>query len=286
MSARWGAVLILAAGLFGPMPAAARTTCPASLAPAERLACLAPVEAEAEAALIVARNDAAKAIVDWHGQLDADERKAWGADFERAVDLWVTFRNRSCAVELLAFQQRLGPEAAEAASRACRVGVTRVIVGDLTNRFGEQVADRMRGHLAGPQRGPNRRDLIGAEGSQPLCRHPGRGGDYAPLTACYERHAVRLDARLDTTWTQALGAIRAREDLPAASRTHWRDLLTAAQQSWKELRDLTCRLEANETPNRWAHSIYAMVTGPCRIVETEERIRALASAYGLRRSER
>ncbi|CEJ14405.1 hypothetical protein BN1110_04735 [bacterium YEK0313] len=286
MIARWMVLLALATGLFGPPAAAARAPCPASLAPAERLACLAPAETEAEAALVVARNDAVKAIADWHGQLDADERKAWSAEFARALDLWVTFRNRTCAADLLAFQQRLGHAAAEAASRACRIGLTRVIVGDLTNRFGEQVADRMRGHLAGPQRGPNRRDLIGAEGGQPLCRHPGRGGDYAPLTTCYERHAARLDARLETTWSQVLAAIRAREDVPAAGRARWSELLTAAQQSWKDLRDLTCRLEAYETPNRWAHSIYAMVTGPCRIVETEERIRTLASAYGLRRGER
>ena len=121
MTGRWMMLLVLAAGLCGASGAAARTPCPASLAPAERLACLAPAEAEAEAALVIARNDAAKAIAEWHGQLDADERKAWGAEFGRALDLWVTFRNRTCAADLLAFQQRLPrPRAAPAGSASPR----------------------------------------------------------------------------------------------------------------------------------------------------------------------
>lgn len=35
-------------------------------------------------------------------------------------------------------------------------------------------------------------------------------------------------------------------------------------------------------PNRYANSIYSSLVGPCLIVETEERIRALRTTYRLR----
>ncbi|QCI63681.1 lysozyme inhibitor LprI family protein [Phreatobacter stygius] len=286
MTATWISVLALVAGLVGLASDARAQGCPASLALAERQACLARAVPEADAALVVARADATKAIADWHGNLSPEERAQWRAQFDKNLDLWALFRDRVCAAPLIGFEQRLNAERAAIASSACRLVITQVMSGDLTNRFGEAVSDKARGHLAGSQRGPNRRGLIAAEGRQPLCRHPGRGGDYAPLTACYERQAARVDAELNAVWARVLATIRARHDVSEADRAAWSEALRAAQRSWAELRDLTCRLEAYETPNRSANSVYSGLVGPCLIVETEERMRALQITYGLRRTER
>ncbi|MGL4291535.1 MAG: lysozyme inhibitor LprI family protein [Phreatobacter sp.] len=282
MAATWMPALALVFGLVGLAPGARAQDCPASQPATERAACLVQAMAEAEAALEVARVDATKAIAGWHGEISETDRAQWRGEFDRGFALWVTFRDKVCAAPLLAREQSLDAARAENASLACRIGISQVIAGDLTNRFGEAVPDKARGHLAGFQRGPNRRQLIGAEGRQPLCRHPGRGGDYAPLTACYERQVARVDAELNAVWARALAAIRARDDLSAADRAGWVELLRAAQRPWAELRDLACRLETYETPNRFANSIYSGLVGPCLIVETEARIRSLKTGYGLR----
>lgn len=282
MAATWLPVLALLLGLVGLVPGARAQDCPASQPAAERTACLVQAMAEAEAALEVARVDANKAIAEWHGELSDTERAQWRGEFDRGFALWVLFRDKVCAAPLLAREQGLDAARAEIAGLTCRIGISQVIAGDLTNRFGEAVPDKARGHLAGFQRGPNRRELIGAEGRQPLCRHPGRGGDYAPLTACYERQVARVDAELNAVWARALATIHGRQDLSMAERAAWIEMLRAAQRPWAELRDLACRLETYETPNRYAHSIYSGLVGPCLIVETEARIRSLRTAYGLR----
>ena len=70
--------------------------------------------------------------------------------------------------------------------------------------------------------------------------------------------------------------------MPPASREAWIEALRSAQRAWAELRDLACPLEAYETPNRFANSIYSGLIGPCLIVETEARIRDLRRIYRLR----
>jgi hypothetical protein len=45
------------------------------------------------------------------------------------------------------------------------------------------------------------------------------------------------------------------------------------------LRDENCELERLETPNPWAHSIYALATGPCLAGETEARAAVLERTY-------
>jgi uncharacterized protein YecT (DUF1311 family) len=256
--------------------------CLASLAAEPRRACFAEINAEADAGLAVARRDALRAITDWNGNIDAAGKAEWAKEFEHMLGLWLAFRDGQCAPVLLRFERSLPVEAAEFAAAACRVAMTRVIVADLTNRFGEAVPDLGRASFAAAARGPNRRELIGAEGRQPLCRHPGRGGDYQPLTECYERQAQRADRDLNAVWRQVAGAIRARSGLDDAQKAAWLEALRAAQRPWVELRDLACSLEANETPNRFANSVYSQVTGPCLVVETEARARDLKRAYGLR----
>jgi uncharacterized protein YecT (DUF1311 family) len=279
-----GAFAIMTA-LGGLTPAMAQTlprACPATLAAELRSACLAEVNATADAELEVARRDAIRAIADWSGNIDAAGKAEWAKAFARMLGLWLAFRDGQCAPALLRFERSLSADAAGLAAAACRVAITRVIVADLTNRFGEAVPDLGRASFASAGRGPNRRELIGAEGRQPLCRHPGRGGDYQPLTECYERQAQRADRDLNAVWRQVAAAISARGGLDDSQKAAWLDALRAAQRSWAELRDLSCSLEANETPNRFANSVYSQVTGPCLIVETEARVRDLKRAYSLR----
>jgi uncharacterized protein YecT (DUF1311 family) len=256
--------------------------CPASLAVEPRRACLADINAGIDAALVVARRDALRAIADWNGNIDAAGKAEWARGFERMLDLWLVFRDGRCAAALIGFERGIAADRADVEAAACRAAVGRVIVADLTNRFGEALPDLARASFVAPARGPNRRDLIGAEGRQPLCRHPGRGGDYQPLTECYERQARRADGELNAAWRQALAAIRGRGGLDEVQKAAWTEALRAAQRPWVELRDLACGLEAYETPNRFANSIYSQVTGPCLIVETEARTREIRRAYGLR----
>jgi uncharacterized protein YecT (DUF1311 family) len=284
MIVRFMPVLLLIGGLLAASPAAAQQipTCPPSMPRAERAFCLTAALPEAEAALAVARRDETKAIADWSGNVSPADREQWALEFGRMLDLWTSLRDQLCAPALLGFENGIGPEPALIASQACRLNMSRVIVADLTNRFGEALPDLGRSSFVAAGRGPNRRELIAAEGSQPLCRHPGRGGDYAPLTECYQRHAARVDRELNGVWGQVLAAIRGRTDLAQADRTAWTEALRTAQRSWVELRDLACNLEAYETPNRFANSIYSGLTGPCLIVETEARTRTLRQVYRLR----
>lgn len=262
-------------------PVERQRQCPASLSAEARRDCLARINAEADAALGVARRDALRAIADWNGNIDAAGKAEWAAGFERLLGLWTSFRDGQCAPVLVGFERSLGADEAERAGADCRAAMTRVIVADLTNRFGEALSDLGRASFASAARGPSRRELIGAEGRQPLCRHPGRGGDYQPLTECYRRQARRVDHDLNTVWRDALAAIRTRPGLDKAKRAVWSEALRSAQRSWADLRDLACTLEAYETPNRFANSVYSQVTGPCLVVETEARTRDLKRAYGL-----
>lgn len=278
-------LLVAAIGLAVPAaPAAAQPRdCPVSMAQPERRTCLDSRMLEVETELAAARREAETAIgSEGGGDLSPQDRQEWADVFARAMALWTRFRDAACAPRLLAFERNLGSEASEIAGLGCRLAITRVMVQDLIFRFRDPRAAPPRASLASAGGNPSRRDVISGEGDQPLCRHPGRGGDYQPLTACYERHVRRVDRELNELWARVLAAIRTRPGLSEADRAAWVEALRAAQRPWAELRDTTCRAEAFETPNRYANSIYSSLVGPCLIVETEERIRALRAAYRLR----
>jgi uncharacterized protein YecT (DUF1311 family) len=278
-------LLIAGIGVAGPLaPAAAQSGgCPAAMPPPERRACLDARLLAAETELATVRRDSDTAIeTDGGGDLSAEDRREWADVFARTLSLWTRFRDAACAPRLLAFERNLDSQAAEMAGLACRLAITRVMIQDLTHRFRNPQAAPPRASFASAGRSPSRRDVISAEGDQPLCRHPGRGGDYQPLTTCYERHVQRVDRELNALWVRALAAIRERAGLSEADRAAWVEALRAAQRPWAELRDTGCRAETFETPNRYANSIYSSLVGPCLIVETEERIRALRTTYRLR----
>lgn len=262
-----------------PDPAAGHSCAP-SLPAGPRRECLAAADAEMTDALSATRKRALQAVAGWDGNLDAGDRAEWATSLGDVLDLWLALRDRLCAPHLIGRERRLAGAAAELAALGCRLSIGAVIVADLDHRFGGE-GGVPRASFTAWGRGANRRDVIAAEGSQPLCRHPGRGGDYQPLTACYERHVARLDRELAALHSAVLGAIGERTGLAPVERADWSAQAVAEQDLWRRLRDKACALEAYETPNRFANAIYSGIVGPCLVVETEARIRGLRSRYRL-----
>ncbi|MGU9981943.1 lysozyme inhibitor LprI family protein [Phreatobacter sp. HK31-P] len=259
---------------------AAGHACAASIAPEPRRECLAAADAAMTGALAAVRARSMQAVAGWDGNLEAGDRAEWTTSLGKVLDLWLALRERLCSPQLIGRERRMAAAAVEIAALDCRLSIGAVIVADLDHRFGGEGGVPRASFTAGG-RGTNRREVIAAEGAQPLCRHPGRGGDYQPLTACYERHVVRLDRELAALLTAVLGAIGRRADLAPAERADWSAQAVALQDIWRNLRDKTCALEAYETPNRFANSIYSGIVGPCLVVETEARIRWLRTRYRL-----
>lgn len=277
--------LLLASAATGaqaqPVPdRAAGHSCAPSLSAESRRECLAAADAAMTDALSAARTRALQAVAGWDGNLDAGDRAEWATSLGEVLDLWLALRQRLCASELIGRERRIAAATAELAALDCRLSIGAVIVADLDHRFGGE-GGVPRASFAAWGRGANRRDVIAAEGSQPLCRHPGRGGDYQPLTACYERHVARLDRELQALHTAVLAAIAARTGITPALRADWSAQAVALQDLWRRLRDKACALEAYETPNRFANAIYSGIVGPCLVVETEARIRWLRTRYRL-----
>jgi uncharacterized protein YecT (DUF1311 family) len=102
------------------------------------------------------------------------------------------------------------------------------------------------------------------------------------MNRCWEARLKADDARLDAAWRAALARIAAKPGLSRVDRKDWRDRLRAVQRRWLEWRDGTCELERLETPNPNAHSIYALVTGPCLDAGTAARTEVLTRTYGRR----
>ena len=263
-----------------PGSGASRACAAARDAPA-RTACLRSALEGMTTALAAARGRAVEAIAAWDGNLTAADRQEWATRFGEVLDLWLALRESVCAPRLAGFERQLDPAAAEAAALECRLSVGAGILADLAHRFGGEGA-LARASFTERGRGPNRREVIAAEGTQPLCRHPGRGGDHQPLTACFERHAARLDRELAEAVGAAGAAIRTQGRLRLQERSEWAALAAAVQEGWRALRDRACALEAFETPNRFANSIHSGIVGPCLVVETEARIRWLRTRYRLR----
>lgn len=281
---RFPVILIASAAvslLFGGMgqTAARDALCPPRPA---RQACLAQALEETGGALIAARHQALKAIAAWDGNLDAADRAAFARRFEAVFQLWLGLRDRQCDAVLIRRLGRVSVEAADLQAMACRVAIGRVIAGDLNARFEGPAGDARFSFSEAADGRPIRRHLIGAEGAQPLCRHPGSGGDYAPLTACFARHVARLDRQLAALQSRIQATIRRSPGLSAAERRDWAERAAALEAAWRELRDKGCALEAFETPNRFANSIASQVTGPCLVSESEARLRQMRGAYAVR----
>jgi len=254
----------LAAPAVGPCgPGRVRSACPEAEA----------VRAEAElAAVAKALPGAIDAINDAGMERSAEDLAAWKARAAEVASLWTGFREARCDPALLRFEGQAGP----VQSGACRARISRAAAADFGFRYG----------LGGRTFG--RRDVEteataprpSAEDAGP-CAHPLPAEcDYCGMNHCWETRLKADDARLNAAWRRALATIAAKPGMTATQRRDWAARLRAAQRAWLRWRDADCELERLETPNPWAHSIYALVTGPCLAGETEARTAVLARTYG------
>jgi uncharacterized protein YecT (DUF1311 family) len=67
----------------------------------------------------------------------------------------------------------------------------------------------------------------------------------------------------------------------AFARADWTERLRHSQRLWLAWRKEACDLDGWETPNPYAHSVYALVTAPCLDEETEARTGVLRRIYGV-----
>lgn len=221
------------------------------MTPPERRACLDARILAAETELAAVHRDAATAIGgDGGGDLSAEDRREWAEIFARTLSPWTRFRDAACAPHLLAFERQLDSEVDEVAG-LCLPSRDPARHGPGSDPLLPRPAGGApRAGFASAGRSPGRRDVISSEGDQPLSRHPGRGGDYRPLTACYACHVQRVDRDLNALWARVLAAIRELPSLSDADRAAWVEALGAAQRPWAGLRDTGCRAETFEAPIR------------------------------------
>jgi uncharacterized protein YecT (DUF1311 family) len=242
--------------------------------PADTAARLARVEAELRA-VAAALPGAIDAASDAGLDRPAEDLTRWKAAAASTVPAWTRFGAARCDPRLIAFETGRPPAAAQAEALACRLRVAETALADLRLRYG----------LAGTGFGradvehPATRQPKSAEDEGPCADAPPRECDYCGMNHCWEKRLETDDARLNAAWRAALARIAAKPGLSAAERKDWSERLRTAQRRWLEWRDGTCELERLETPNPNAHSIYALVTGPCLAAETEARADVLRRTY-------
>jgi uncharacterized protein YecT (DUF1311 family) len=236
--------------------------------------CKEVARADAELARVKAGLPAAIAGMSDQG-LDrtADDLRAWTSAATGLVDLWAAYRDARCDARLLGYETAR-PASADAA--ACRLRITRTAMADFRLRYGPDT------------KGPGRRDVEEqaaapaptAEEDGPCAHAPPAECDYCGMNRCWDARLKRDDRGLNDAWRAALLRIRRHAALTAAARADWTERLHKSQRLWLRWRDADCELERLETPNPSAHSIYALVTGPCLARETEARAAWLKRTYG------
>jgi uncharacterized protein YecT (DUF1311 family) len=254
----------LGAPVLGPCgPGAIRSACPEAAA----------VRAEAE---LTATAKALPAAIDAINEAGmerlAEDVAAWKARAAEVASLWATFRDARCDPALLRFEGQAGP----VQWAACRARISRVATADFGFRYdlGRRTFGRRDAETEATAAKPS------AEDAGPCAHPPPAECDYCGMNQCWEARLKADDARLTAAWRRALARIAARPGLTATQRADWTARLRAAQRAWLRWRDANCELERLETPNPWAHSIYALVTGPCLAQETAARTAVLARTYG------
>jgi uncharacterized protein YecT (DUF1311 family) len=244
-------------------PATIRSTCPGAEA----------VRAQAELAAVAKALPAAiDAINDAGMERSAEDVAAWKARAAEVAALWAAFRDARCDSPLLRFEGQAGP----VHWSACRTRISRAAAADL--RFRYDLGGRTFGRRDAETEATAPRPS--AEDAGPCAHPPPADCDYCGMNRCWEARLKADDARLNAAWRRALANIAARPGLSAGQRADWTARLRAAQRTWLRWREANCELERFETPNPWAHSIYALVTGPCLAQETEARTAVLARTYG------
>lgn len=266
-------LLLFVAALAAPVPG----VCGAAAAPVLEAECLDAELRKAEAELTRVEAEVPGAIDSYwekEGRSDEDTRR-WIASMREAVRLWRAFRDARCDAVLARYETPRNADAAVESAR-CRLRITQVAANDLAIRYGVS------------QQGPGRADvetlaklpaLPPDDPSGPCADAPPRECDYCGINLCYQQRLKRDDAELNAAWRRALARIAAAPRLTAAQRADWAERLRTSQRLWLRWREAECALEALETPNPNAHSIYSMVTGPCLTQETEARTAFLRRTY-------
>lgn len=231
---------------------------PASAACSEAdVSCLTGEAKAVDAGWTDARDAALAAIATWDGNLTDEDRESWGARLAAETAAWDRWREFRCAADGLG----------EADVLACRIRLGRIAAADLAARYGLGFgAYRLDVETTSDPDAPA--EGTGETGEFGRCADAPPGDcDYCGVNACFEQSEAegerRMGAELDAAFERADESGRA--------------ALRGEQAAWLAWRDLACENAAWETPNRWAHSIYAMTIAPCRIAETEGRIRRLAA---------
>jgi len=198
-----------------------------------------------------------------------DDVKAWQAAAAETLRAWTAYRDARCDATLLRF------EGAGESADACRLRVGRTILADLAARYGAQPGGFGRADVetlaAAPRKSP--------EDEGPCAKVEPAECDYCAMNHCWEKRLKADDAALNAAWRGALARIAGKAGLSPSRRADWTERLRKAQRLWLRWRDEDCALERLETPNPNAHSIYALITGPCLAAETEARTQVLRRTY-------
>jgi uncharacterized protein YecT (DUF1311 family) len=199
----------------------------------------------------------------------AEEIAAWKSAAAEVARLWAGFRDARCDPALLAYES--GGDAAP-----CRGRISIAAAADLRLRYGldNKSFGRANVEIPAAKREPS------PEEAGPCAKAPPAECDYCGMNHCWEARLKTDDAALNAAWRRALARIGAKPGLTAAQRADWTARLRTSQRRWLRWRDEDCALERLETPNPNAHSIYALVTGPCLAQETEARTALLERTYG------
>lgn len=275
--------LLLVGILPGAVAAAARpeigTSAQCGASGISRAACEAEALRQAESTLAAARRTAARVIAAPDERFAPEDHKEWANAFDASMRLWLGFRDARCDERLIGYE--MAGTAAPAFSDApeCALAITRVIADDVSFRY--ELGDR--GHPRESATTMLAEVATPWSGDEGPCTDVDPGEcDYCGANHCWDERLVRTDRELNQVWAQALRAIRGRPGVPADSRADWIARLRAAQRAWLAWRDAECALEPWETPNRFAHSIYATLVAPCLEGETLARITDLSASYRLR----
>ena len=206
----------------------------------------------------------------------AEDKDEWRARLSDLVRHWQAFRDARCDARLIAYEEGSEPAAARRAATHCRQSFDATVVADLRDRYAPTEGTHGRPSLdpavdSAPYR-PAEPDALTCDPPPPAeC-------DYCGVNVCWQRKLAEDDAELNALWRHVLARIGQRARTSAA-RTDWLERLRVSQRAWLLLRDDNCDLESWETPNRFAHSIYATQLAPCLHAETQARIAWLRSRY-------
>ena len=206
----------------------------------------------------------------------AEDKAEWRARLADVLRHWSSFRDARCNPALLAFEEGNNGVASGRAATRCRLGFDAVISTDLRHRY--DAADETQGR---PSLDPeaDARPFYSDEPDAVTCDPPPPAEcDYCGVNICWERKLAEDDAELNAVWREVLAVIGQRART-AAARRDWRERLRSSQRAWLLLRDDNCDLESWETPNRFAHSIYATQRAPCLHAETQARVAWLRVRY-------